>query len=147
MGTQFFSAVAKQKLGGPFGRRECGSPELWGGPCGFPVKAHPWRRPTCSSSCSAGRKEGADARDILNLTSCHNLLVWGRGEPPLQVMFKDTVPEGVSSETPCILSTVARAKGQLFLSGCNWFCNSSSKVIAHNQKCRNSFPCKFCTSG
>ena len=113
MGTQFFSAVPQQKMGGPFGRRECGSPALCGGHCGFLVKAHRWRYPTRSSSCSAGCREGADAQDTLNLTSYHNLLVGGRGEPLLHVMFKDTVPESVSSKTPCVLSAVARAKAAL----------------------------------
>ena len=79
MGTQFFSAVPQQKMGGPFGRRECGSPALCGGHCGFLVKAHRWRYPTRSSSCSAGCREGADAQDTLNLTSYHNLLVGGEG--------------------------------------------------------------------
>lgn len=61
--------------------------------------------------------------------------VEGRGEPLLQVMFRDLVPESVSSKTPCVLQPEQRL---LFLGGSRWFCDSTSKVIARNQKCQNS---------
>lgn len=69
--------------------------------------------------------------------------LWRGGESHCsKLCFSNTVPESVSSKTPCVLRPERRllflSRRLLFLSGGCWFCDSTSKVIAQNQKCQNS---------
>ena len=63
--------------------------------------------------------------------------LWRGGESHCSKLCSATLSQKVFPQRPLVSSDL-KSRRLLFLSGGCWFCDSTSKVIARNQKCQNS---------
>ena len=108
---------------------------MWRRTLGRPSGGAPLQNPPCSPSCSVCCRKGAGAQDILNVASYQNPPCGGEGRATAPSYVQQHCPRKCFLKDPCVLRPERRL---LFLSGGCWFCDSTSKVIARNQKFQNS---------